>query len=454
MKFCTTTLGCKVNQVETEAVESLLISNGHELKKAGEGCDACVINTCAVTAESVRKSRQAVRRMRKLEPNALIAVCGCLSELEEDDIKALNADIIGGSGDRIAFALELEKKHYERVSSSIVSQDKSKARSDENKAMDSKKAPKTSDPTKRAVFEELPVGTMHMGSGRTRAFLKIEDGCDNYCAYCIIPYARGAVRSLPIERVTEQSKQLQEQGFKEIVITGIEISSYGKDLDSDVTIIDAIREISIAAPETRLRLGSLGPSVFTDKFCKALSKIPNLCNHFHLSLQSGNDETLNRMGRKYDTETVMRTISNLRDLFSNCGITADLIVGFPGETDEEFNRTIEFIQKANFSGMHIFPFSKRARTRAADMPNQIAKTVSRARACTAREVADAMGTAFLSSQIGKTLKVLIEREEQGCWVGHSENYLEVSAKGETKKNELIDVYIEKQENGRLIGEIL
>jgi len=446
MKFCTTTLGCKVNQVETEAVESVLISHGHELVKLGDGCDVCVVNTCAVTAESVRKSRQAVRRMRKLEPRALIAVCGCLSQLEEDDIKALEADVIWGSGNRIGFALEIEECYAKQCSALTDADGKGDADND----YIYKKKSKINDPLKRGVFEELPIGG---SSGRTRAFLKVEDGCDNYCAYCIIPYARGAVRSLPIERAVEQAKKLQERGFREIVITGIEISSYGKDLDGDMTIIDAIRAISETASNVRIRLGSLAPSVFTEAFCKALSEIPNLCDHFHMSLQSGCDDTLDRMGRKYDSKTVLKSISVLRGLFPNCGITADLIVGFPGETDDEFLQTIELIKKAKFSNMHIFPFSKRPGTRAANMPDQTTKAVRRSRARMAKDVADAMMIDFLNDQIGKNLKVLIEREDDGFWIGHSGNYLEVKIKNKAAKNELFDVYISEQENGRLLGKI-
>jgi len=451
MKFCTTTLGCKVNQVETEAVESVLISHGHELLKTGDGCDVCIINTCAVTAESVRKSRQAVRRMRKLEPAALIAVCGCLSQLKEDDIRALEADIIGGSGDRIGFAAEIEKQYA--AGQNIVEIDSDSdinTNEDKSRALSYQKKSLIDAPLERAAFEELPLGG---SSGRTRAFLKVEDGCDNYCAYCIIPYARGAVRSLPIERAAEQAGQLGKQGFKEIVITGIEISSYGKDLGAKVTIIDLMREISATVPETRLRLGSLDPSIFTKEFCKALSEMPNLCDHFHLSLQSGCDDTLRRMGRKYDSKTAMQSISTLRKLFPNCGITADLIIGFPGETDDEFRQTIELIKKARFSDMHIFPFSKRPGTRAADMPNQTTKAVRRERARTAKEVSETMTSDFLEAQIGKNLKVLIERKNDGYWIGHSGNYLEVAIKNEAAKNELVDAYILGHENGRLVGEI-
>ena len=450
MKFCTTTLGCKVNQVETQAVESVLISHGNELVKVGDGCDVCVINTCAVTAESVRKSRQAVRRMKKLEPNALVAVCGCLSQLEEDDIKALEADIVGGSGDRIGFALEIEKQYAKRQKSGADSNEAIKPECGGSKVFSSARESTIDEPLTRDVFEELPLAS---SSGRTRAFLKVEDGCDNYCAYCIIPYARGAVRSLPIERAVNQATSLGEQGFKEIVITGIEISSYGKDLDAYVTIADLIQAISSAVPEVRLRIGSLDPGIFTESFCNFLADIPNLCDHFHMSLQSGCDFTLERMGRKYDAQSVLNAAKMLRDLFPNCGITADLIVGFPGETDSEFLQTLELIKKVNFSDMHIFPFSRRPGTRANDMPDQTTKAVRAERARTAKDISKAMTDEFLNKQIGKTLEVLIERDHEGCRTGHSGNYIEVAVQNEVPKNSLIEVRILRQENEKLIGEI-
>ncbi|MCL2226523.1 MAG: tRNA (N(6)-L-threonylcarbamoyladenosine(37)-C(2))-methylthiotransferase MtaB [Oscillospiraceae bacterium] len=434
MKFCTTTLGCKVNQVDTEAVEGALISNGHVLAEAGDGCDACIINTCAVTAESVRKSRQAVRRMRKLEPGALIAVCGCLSQLEAEAAEALGADVVGGSADRLGFALEIEKLCAERSDGDLV---------DFRKLVDG-------GPPEGGQFEELPLCGP---SGRTRAFLKIEDGCDNFCAYCVIPYARGRVRSLPLERIAAHAQALAERSFKEIVVTGVEISSYGKDLASGTTIIDAVREISRAAPNVRLRLGSLAPSALTKEFCGELAAFPNICGHFHISLQSGCDETLRRMGRKYEAGAVMDAMSSLRALFPDCGITADLITGFPGETDEEFEQTLSFIKAARFSSMHVFPFSQRPGTKAADMPEQVKKMVRRERAHVAKEAADVMAADFARRQIGKTVQVLFERERNGFWTGHSENYIEVAVRQGGRKNAVFTVKLTDIADGRVFGEI-
>ena len=428
MKFCVETLGCKVNQYETQSLESILTSRGHTLSSPGGHCDVCIINTCAVTAESARKSRQAVRRMKKLEPDALIAVCGCLSQLEPEKALPLGADLVGGSGGRAKFADEIERLFKERQFKIVAD-----------------------DPFERRFFEELPPGG---GAGRTRAMLKIQDGCENFCTYCIIPRARGKSRSLPVERAAINARRLADEGFREIVITGIEISSYGKDLPGGPTLIDAVRAIGGASPSARLRIGSLDPGAMSDSFCRELSGISNLCGHFHLSLQSGCNETLRRMGRRYDTHAVLKAISSLRRFFPDCGVTADLIVGFPGETDEEFDTTLEFIKSAKFSDMHIFPFSPRPGTPAAIMPDQVEKSVRRERASLAAGVAVEMSRAFRLGQIGKIVGTLIERERGGFWTGHSENYLEISLKSGGTKNSVHSVQITGIENGVVWGEFV
>ena len=422
MKFCSFTLGCKVNQYEAQGIESVLISRGHTQSQPGEGCDACIVNTCSVTAESARKSRQAVRRMKKLEPYAVIAVCGCLSQLEPHFADTLGADLIGGSGDRDGFALEIE-------------------------ALVEKQGDGSSAFRKKAD-EPSPCFS------RTRALLKIQDGCDNYCAYCVIPYARGNARSLPLELASAHAARLDNQGFREIVVTGIEISSYGKDLDGKPPLTEVIHVISAAAPRARLRLGSLAPEAVSEAFCRELRAIPNLCNHFHLSLQSGCDATLRRMGRKYDTDTVLKAISSLRQGFPDCGITADLIVGFPGETDDEFKQTLALIKTAAFSGMHIFPFSPRPGTLAANMPGQVAKGIKRERAHLAAQAAEELAQTFKINQIGKDVEVLFERKRGGFWSGHSGNYLEVTAMSGGGKNSVQTVQIVRIDDGMIWGEII
>ena len=454
MIFCALTLGCKVNQYETQAIESILISRGHVRREAGQGCDVCIINTCAVTAESARKSRQAVRRMKRLEPFSLIAVCGCLSQLEPSAAAKLGADIVGGSGDRSQFADDIERlaqqnaEYEENRNEQFTLHHGSGDRRQESE--NSVLFSTLYSHTDNRVFEDLPPG----GSpGRTRALLKIQDGCDNYCAYCVIPYARGRSRSLPIPRIADYAAKLDSGGFREIIITGIEISSYGKDLPDGATLTDVVRAICAAAPNARVRLGSLDPSVVTTAFCQELSTLPAMCNHFHLSLQSGCDETLLRMGRKYGAEAVLEMISSLRQWFPDCGVTADLITGFPGETEDEFRQTLDFIKTAAFSDMHIFPFSPRSVTRAAAMPGQVGKSIRLERARTASALAADMALAFRIGQVGKIVDVLFERERGGCLSGHSGNYIEISVREGGAKNAVCPVQITGIADGIVTGEI-
>lgn len=479
MKFFVMTLGCKVNQYETQAVTNILVSRGHELTQADNGCDVCIINTCTVTAESARKSRQAIRRIKKTAPDAIVAVCGCLSQLEPETAVMLGADLVGGSADRYKFAIEVEKLFAERVADAAQGRsDATGVFADKKEAGESEEAGETAQSSydrgaerqtktvtgisdERYVIEHLPPGAENRSDSgsqpsslkRTRALLKIQDGCDNYCAYCVIPYARGHARSLPVETAAEYARRIGAQGFREIVVTGIEISSYGKDLEGKPALTDVLRAISGAAPDARIRIGSLDPRVVTEKFCQELSDIANLCDHFHLSLQSGCDETLRRMGRKYDTDAVKEGISSLLRRFPGSGITADLITGFPGETDGEFKHTMEFIKTVSFSDMHIFPFSRRPGTFAAIMPGQIEKSIVRERASIAAAVAMKMAYGFRKSMVGKTVEVLFERERGGYWTGHSGNYIEVSVKNGGERNSVRPVRITNVENGYVWGEL-
>ena len=417
MRFCIKTLGCKVNQYEAQAIESILRDRGHISVPLGEGNDICILNTCAVTSESERKSRQLIRKMKRLEPNALIAVCGCYSQLDPSVFSGLGVDFVSGVYDRHAFALKVEEhvKQGTQVNTPSLSP---------------------------CVLEELPPGNT---TNRTRALLKIQDGCDNFCTYCIVPYIRGRSRSLPLERVAEYAKQLEEQGYKEIIITGIEISSVSP------CLITAIQTISTAAPDTRLRFGSLDPAIVTEEFCKNLSKIPNICNHIHLSLQSGCDSTLQRMGRKYSTNQALKSIEAVRKYFKNCGVTADLITGFPGETEDEFEQTLEFIKKAAFSDMHIFPYSMRPGTKAAKLTGQIDKSIKKERARIAIETAQEMADIFKRAQIGKTVEVLFEQYKNGISTGHSSNYLEINVKGKAERNTIRSVKVATLQKDKLYG---
>jgi len=468
MKFCTITLGCKVNQYETQAIERILCEYGHKLAYLGDGCDVCILNTCAVTAESVRKSRQTIRRTKKLEPNALIAVCGCYSQLEPEEVADLGVDLIGGATDRHKFALMIAKQGVRQGDgSSVLGQGdgssvllccQNHSPSVDN-TLFAKSSPAGQMNRPPVLFEELPPGNT---ASRTRALLKIQDGCNNFCSYCIVPYIRGRSRSLPLNKVTEYAKLLEDQGYKEIVITGIEVSSYGTDLlgktdepsPCPAALLTAIHIIQSAAPNTRLRLGSLNPSLMTSDFCRELSKIPNLCNHFHLSLQSGCDETLHRMGRKYNTAQVLESTKSMKKYFTDCSITADLITGFPGETDDEFKQTLSFIKKAAFAGMHIFPYSLRPGTKAAKMTSQVDKSVRKERARIAAEIAAEMASEFKEMQIGKIVEILFEQDKNGYCIGHSTNYLEISVKEKVKRNSLHNVKIISMQNGRLLGVVI
>ncbi len=431
MKFRFHTLGCKVNQYETQAMEALLRERGHS--PAEEKADAVIINTCAVTAESSRKSRQAVRRMRTENPDAVIAVCGCYSQISPEEASTLEADLVYGSGQRIAFldALEalVEKRSREGTEPRI----------------------EIDDPFQRRLFEELPAGPV---SGRTRAMLKIEDGCDNFCTYCVIPYARGRVRSLPPESAAEQAAKLCAEGYRELVITGIEISSYGKDLKREggrLFLADAIEAISASAPVARLRLGSLEPTIVTDDFCERLSALGNVCPHFHLSLQSGCDTTLAAMRRKYDTAAFLAAIGRLRKAFPDCALTADLITGFPGETDEDHAATLAFIRSCGFSDMHIFPYSERPGTPAASMPGRVPRRIRAERAAQAQLAAAEMKQCYLRECAGKTLSVLFETEENGCSYGHAGNYCLVCVAGERLRGLVKNVKITGVSGENLVG---
>ncbi len=422
MIFHISTLGCKVNQFESQAMEALLTERGHTVTEAETGCGAVILNTCAVTAEAVRKSRQALRRLRALNPDAVIGVCGCWPQAEPD--AAPEADVVFGSGDHQAFLDALERKAQTR---------------DVDNAL------------QRREFERLPSGS----GSRTRALLKIEDGCVNFCAYCIIPYTRGPVRSLPLPEVGQEAARLCREGFREIVLTGIEIASYGRDLPDSVTLADAVEAVSENAPSVRIRLGSLEPRVVTEPFCRRLAALPNLCPHFHLSLQSGSDATLSRMRRKYDTARFYESVTLLRTFFRGCGLTADLITGFPGETEAEFSETLAFLERCAFSRVHVFPYSVRPGTAAASMEGQLPQQVRHERARRAAETASGTAEAFLQAQLGGTQEVLFETEPvPGVWEGHTGNYLTVQALGKDLRNRLANVRITGVQDGILSGEIL
>ena len=428
MKYIIYTLGCKVNQYETQAIEALLVSRGHKPCAEGEIADAVIVNTCAVTAEAGRKSRQAIHRLREENPGAVAAVLGCYSQLSPDAVQKLGADIVYGTADRLKLIDAVEKAVATGEGEQVLDK-----------------------PFERRIFEELPAGAV---SGHTRALLKIQDGCVNFCSYCIIPYTRGRVRSLPMEAAVRQAAELDKKGYRELVITGIEIASYGVDLPGKPDLADVVCAIADAAPHMRLRLGSIEPSVITEDFCKKIAACGSVCRHFHLSLQSGCDATLKAMNRKYDTARFYEAMQLLRRYFPDCGMTCDVIVGFPGESEEHQLETLDFLKKAQFSDAHIFPYSRRPGTPADKMDGQIDRATKAKRSKQARAVVAETRSAFLESMIGKTLPVLFETKEGECWQGHSDNYLEVRSEGEDLRGTVHNVRIDAVSEGILVGNVI
>ena len=415
MKFGFYTLGCKVNQYETQAMEQILSALGHTVGSFDEACDGYIINTCSVTAVADKKNRAMIRRCRREHPDAVIGVCGCYVQHAPEALRAMEVDVLGGSADREGFlqqmlACILERSHREVLDNALT----------------------------RRSFEVLPAGGLE---GRTRAMLKVQDGCCNFCTYCIIPYTRGPIRSAPVELAVEQALQLQAQGYREIVITGIEIASWGADLPGKPKLPELIEAVCRAVPELRVRLGSLEPRIITQALCNQLQQLPNLCPQFHLSMQSGCDSVLARMHRKYDTARYLESVTLLKKAFPGCAITTDMIVAFPGETEEEFAESLRFIQKCGFADMHIFPYSRRPGTPADKMPGQHPNYVKEQRSREAIAVSEAMSCAYRQALVGTQQQILFEQPEEGWFTGHAPNYVKVYVRGEALHNQLRNVTV-------------
>ena len=415
MRIAFYTLGCKTNQYETQAMEQLLEKAGYEIGSFEETNDAYVINTCSVTAIADKKNRAMIRRCRREHPGALIGVCGCYTQHDPETVRALGVDVLGGSGGRQVFLEDLTaalegKAHTDHLDNALG----------------------------RREFEILPPGGLEE---RTRAMLKVQDGCVNFCTYCIIPYTRGPVRSAPLDTALEQAKAIAAQGYREIVVTGIEIASWGVDLPGKPNLIDLAEQLCRTVPEVRIRLGSLEPRVITRAFCDRLKSCPNLCPQFHLSMQSGCDTVLSRMKRKYDTARYYESVELLREAFPGCAVTTDMIVAFPGETEEEFRESLRFIRKCGFADMHIFPYSRRPGTPADKMPGQLGNAIKEARSREAIAVAAEMNRAYRESMVGSTQEVLFEDKHLALYAGHTPNYMKVYAAGEDLHNRLRQVTI-------------
>ena len=425
MKFAFYTLGCKTNQYETQAMEQLLRERGHAIGLFEEDCDGYIINTCSVTAVADKKNRAVIRRCRRDHPLAVIGVCGCYTQHDPNAAEKLEVDVIGGSAGRQEFVEMLlataeDRQHRQKLDAAL----------------------------RRREFEILPAGGLEK---RTRAMVKVQDGCVNFCTYCIIPYTRGPVRSAPLEVAVEQCRNLAAQGYREIVITGIEIASWGVDLPGKPNPAVLIEAICQAVPACRIRLGSLEPRVITKEFCEKMGKLPNLCPQFHLSMQSGCDTVLERMKRKYNTDRYYESVTLLREAFPGCAITTDMIVAFPGETEEEFEESLAFIRRCGFADMHIFPYSRRPGTPADKMPGQHPNAVKEDRSRRAMAVADEMSRQYRQALVGTSQKVLFEEPEGGFFTGHAPNYVKVYLAGENLHNEIRDVTITEVYKDGVLG---
>ena len=414
MKVYFLTLGCRVNQYETDAARRLFLDNGHENVDSPEDADVCIVNTCSVTGEADRKSSQMLRRMAKNNPDAVIVAMGCASELKNGEVPA---DIVIGTRDKSTVVTKVEEFFAHRGKE--LTHSASHVRPEVSKS-----------------DEYHDFGTVLSPEG-TRAFIKVEDGCNNFCTYCVIPYARGRVVSRSEESCLKEAEFLVSSGFKEIIVSGIHLCSYGKDQGKDIlSLLELLKKIDSIEGLQRLRLGSLEPKSMTPEFISGLKELKHLCPHFHLSLQSGSDTVLKRMNRKYTTAEYEDRVKALRAEFPDMSLTTDIITGFPGETEEEFAETIEYAKKLGFAKIHVFPYSEREGTKAADMP-QMDMSIRKARAKRLIEVSDELASEFASSMTGKETEILIEKieEKDGRTIaeGYTGNYVRAFAEVEKDK---------------------
>lgn len=426
MKIAFYTLGCKANQFETQALERLFAERGHEIVPFDGFADVYVVNTCTVTALSDKKSRNAARRCKKHNPAARLVLCGCYAQVKPQEARALcGADAVIGTPDKSRVVSIVEELAPDGVRDLWH------------------EAP--------PLFDVLPAGGL---SGRTRALLKVQDGCRNFCTYCLIPFARGPERSMPFDTAVSEARRLAEEGYREIVLTGIEISAYGRDLPGRPGLISLIEALCQAAPGCRIRLGSLEPRTVTEDFARRCAALPNLCPHFHLSLQSGCDKTLRAMNRHYTAGEYKAACGLLRRYLPGCGLTTDLIVGFPGETREDFEESLRFVTECELGKVHVFPYSRRQGTRAASMPGQLSQAEKAARSQQAIRVCRALEQKDLEARVGQTYDVLFEQQEDGWFTGHIPEYCLVKARGEDLHNRVLPVKITGFEEETLIGEVL
>ena len=437
------TLGCKVNQYETNAMEQQFIKNNYEIVENTQKADIYVINTCTVTNMAERKSRQMLRRVKEINPFAVLVVCGCYAQVAKNELEQIpEIDIILGINEKNEIV-----QIVENYMGKMAEQDK---RSQEAEI---------DDVSKQKEFLDFGDVTY---TEKNRAVVKVQDGCNMFCSYCIIPYARGRIRSRKIESVVSEIKKIAKEEIKEVVITGIHVASYGKDFDNENTskkirLIDLLEAINKIDGIDRIRLSSLEPTIVDEEFATRLSKLDKICDHFHLSLQSGCDETLKRMNRKYTTQIYRDAVARLRKYYPEASFTTDVIVGFPGETDEEFAKTYEFLKEIDFYRLHVFKYSPRRGTVAEKMPNQIDGNKKEERSNKLIELSNSTENKHNQSYIGKTVKVLFEEFEDGFFKGHTTNYMMVKVAGEEEQsdkfvNKILDVKI--KENNDVTRELI
>lgn len=424
--FCT--LGCKVNQYETNGMMQKFISEGYEIVNFEEFADIYIINTCTVTNMADKKSRQMLRRVKEINNNSIVVAVGCYAQVGKDVLEKIeDIDLILGNNEKVEIVKYIEeylKTKQKKYEASNVMQEKN----------------------------YIDFGSITY-TEKTRAVIKVQDGCDRFCSYCIIPYARGRVRSRNSESILEEIKEIANKGIKEVVITGIHVASYGKDLKNGYKLIDLLEDINKIEGIKRIRLGSLEPTIITEKFVDRLKKLEKICDHFHLSLQSGCDETLQRMNRKYTTEEFKEICKILREAYPNVSLTTDIIVGFPGETEEEFNKTYEFLKEINFYKMHIFKYSPRKGTKAAVMNGQVDGNIKEERSQRLISLSNENEKKYNESYIGKEIEVLFEEDDGKFYKGHTTNYIIVKVKKEREnlENILKTVKIVKLDDLSIIG---
>ena len=435
-------LGCKVNAYETEAMQEMLEKAGYEIVPFKEGADLYVINTCTVTNIADRKSRQMLHRARKMNPDAVVVAAGCYVQAKEKEIQVDDCiDIVLGNNKKQNLIEALEE--YERTHNADcnVTENEKNVKNQEN---DRKAEIKMEEIGKTKEYENLH---LTKPGDHTRAYIKVQDGCNQFCTYCIIPYARGRVRSRSMEDVLDEVRTLADNGYKEVVLTGIHLSSYGIDFDKERHLLDLIRAVHQIEGIERIRLGSLEPGIITEEFAEAISKLPKMCPHFHLSLQSGCNATLKRMNRRYTSEEYAERCGILRKYFENPALTTDVIVGFPGETEEEFEASRNFVDSIDFYETHIFKYSRREGTKAAVMPDQVSEGKKSARSAEMIEMGEQKRRAYEESFIGKEVEVLVEEEIERngeiFWTGHTKEYIKIALQSrENLRNCIVKVQIE------------